>query len=214
MSDVKNNVSTVNHVEPLPKVSGGKQGAFLLEVYKQKLLLFKTQRDLVEQLKTTERLVEQGRFMNNEFMGLADQMQYLKSPEDKKKLEDKILLYKRKYLDKHHVVSLEHAKKVGKTHAQIDAANKYLQEHAGEVHDALSSKITLSGAERDLIIKGCKKIKTVDVPALKSQIHKLEKISEKNKREPLNTGALERAVEYGEALVEFGERVGSPTQVR
>jgi hypothetical protein len=49
------------------------------------------------------------------------------------------------------------------------------------------------------------------LPALRNRILNEKKMQAKQPKEPLDVIALEKAVEYGEALVEFGERVG-PTR--
>ena len=209
MSDVKNIVSSVNRVEPLSGVSGGKQGSLLLEVYKQKLLLFKAQRDLVEYLKVSDRLAKKCQEGNNEMDSLGTQKQYLKTEGELKKFDKKMEALKF-YLRKRHTDFSTQAKKIQTTIDMIGKAEDYLKAHQNALEEALQQKSKPQNEIRK-IIAGCKRIKTMDLPALRNRIVIEKKTYARHPEEPLDVGALEKAVEYGEALVEFGERVG-PTR--
>jgi hypothetical protein len=140
MSDVKNIVSSVNRVEPLSGVSGGKQGSLLMEVYKQKLFLFKTQRDLVDYVKESDRLAKKCQAGNNEMDSLGAQEKHLES--DKKetaKLRKKMAL-QNIYLSKLHSDFSTQIKKIRSAREQIGKAEDYLKAHQKELEEVLQQK--------------------------------------------------------------------------
>jgi hypothetical protein len=208
MSDIKNKVSTVSRVEPLQKLNGGKQGSLLLEVYKQKLFLFKAQRDLVDYLRVSDKLARKCQAGNNEISSLGVQRQYLKTDAELKKF-DKKMEAQNIYLRKMHENFSAHTKKIKTTTDRIGKAEEYLALHQKELEYVLSEE-PRSQSEIKQILSGCKRIKTIDLPHLKKRIDDEKKIYAKNPSEPLDIRALEKAVEYGEQLVKFGERVGGP----